>query len=309
MIAYPVTINRGYFGYEVSKDLLEDIIRFDGDIIHVHSYYLFMYDLIALTQKVNQKPLIAHYHGGYPNELLWMLRRLKRLSLPLANKVIATNRTELQRLIGYWRLPKDRAVYIPNGIDTNFFRPLNNIDVEDNLVLFVGNIVPRKGIESLILAFKKCRQKIRDLRLMIVGEGYMRQELETKVRSLGLATSIEFSGRLTHEQLKIVYNRSAVTVLPSEKESFGLVLGESMACSTPVIATITEGSKDIVSHGVDGLLVPQNDMESLTSAICKLVSNKSLRIRMGEKAREKVVRSFSWKKIGGRLKVLYESLR
>jgi glycosyltransferase involved in cell wall biosynthesis len=308
LIAYPVTLNRGYFGYEISIELLSDVIRCDYDIIHVHSYYLLMYDFIALAKKLNNKLLIAHYHGGDPSTLLFPLRFLKRMTLRLADKIITVNKTEKQRLIKYWKLPPEKVVYLPNGADTKLFKPLSGVKKEDNVVLFVGNLIPGKGLELLIPAFVKCRRRIKDLKLWIVGDGYLRPKLEEVVKVLGLSESAKFFGRINHEQLSHIYNRATVTVLPSKKESFGLVLVESMACGTPVVATITEGSVDIISDGIDGLLVPQNDVEALSRAICKVVLNVDLRKKMGENARKKVVEHFSWEKIGERLNTLYRSL-
>jgi glycosyltransferase involved in cell wall biosynthesis len=308
LIAYPVTFNRGFFGYEISKKLLSDIVNCDCDIIHVHSYYLLMYDFVALAKKLNNKPLIAHYHGGDPSMLLFPLRTLKRITLHLADKIIAVNKAERQRLIMYWKLPHEKVVYLPNGVDTNLFKPLNGVEKEDNVVLFVGNLIPGKGLEILIPAFIKCKQYVKDLKLWIVGDGYLRPKLEEKVKALGLSESIKFLGRINHEQLSHIYNRASVTILPSRKEGFPLVLVESMACGTPVIATINEGSVDIISSGVDGLLVPQNNIVELSRAICKIVLDTDLRKKMGENARKKVVEHFSWEKIGRHLNMLYRSL-
>jgi glycosyltransferase involved in cell wall biosynthesis len=309
LIAYPVTFNKSLFGYEISMELLSDTIKCcDYDIIHVHSYYLLMYDLIALIRKLNNKPLIAHYHGGDPSLLRFPFRILKRLTLQLADKVIATNKTERQRLIKYWKLPREKVVYIPNGVDINLFKPLNNVKKEDNIVLFVGNLVPGKGLELLISAFIKCKQYIKDLKLWIVGDGYLKPELEGIIKTLGLSNDVKFFGRTNHEKLSYIYNKATVTVLPSKRESFGLVLVESMACGTPVIATINEGPADIISDGIDGLLIPQNDVDALSKAIYKIVSNIDLRREMGKNAREKVVKHFSWEKISKRLCMLYKSL-
>lgn len=308
LIAYPVTFNRGYFGYEISNELLSDVVRCDYDIIHVHSYYLLMYDFLALAKKLNNKPLIAHYHGGDPSMLLFPLKILKRITLHLADKIITVNKAERQRLIKYWKLPHEKVAYLPNGVDTNLFKPRSDVEKEDNVVLFVGNLILGKGLESLIPAFVKCKQHIKDLKLWIVGDGYLRPKLEEKVKVLGLSEDIKFLGRIKHEQLSYIYNRASVTVLPSRKEGFPLVLVESMACGTPTISTFNEGSVDIISDGVDGLLVPQNNIEALSRAICKIILNVDLRNKMGENARKKVVEHFSWEKIGKHLNMLYKSL-
>jgi len=314
MIAYPVTVNRvmpvrGRFGHEMSVDMIIDLIRSNVDIIHVHSYYLFMYDAIALIIKKNRgKKIVAHYHGGDPSMLLYPFKIIKRTTLPLADKIIATNRTEVKRLINYWGIPKEKVVHIPNGVDTEFFRPLPYIEKSSNVVLYVGNLVKGKGLEMLLKAFAHCKQEIKHLKLWIVGDGYLRPRLELLAQTLGISKDVTFFGRLTHDELRNIYNLAAATILPSEKESFGLVLVESMACGTPVVAIITEGSIEIVKDKVNGLLVPQYDEEAISEAICKIISDRSLRQIMSENARRYAVECFSWEKIKKRLNTLYRSL-
>ena len=308
MIAYPVTFNRGYFNYEISRELHEDIIRSNVDIIHVHNYYSLTYDLIVLLNNVRRKPIVGHYHGGDLSMLLRPFRILKRMTLPLADKLLVTNKFEMQRLVSVCKVPEEKIAYIHDGVDTDFFKPLNAINKEDNLILFVGNLVKEKGVDLLLLAFKKCKQKIKNLRLLIVGEGYMRSYLERMIKTLNLANDVKLAGRLPHDVLRVIYNKATITVLPSKRESLGLVLLESMACGTPVIATINEGAMEIISHGYDGLLVKQDDVTALSEAICRLISDSSLREEMGKRAREKVVRNFSIMEFARKLKELYKSL-
>jgi glycosyltransferase involved in cell wall biosynthesis len=308
MIAYPVTFNRGYFNYEISRELHEDIIRSDVDIIHVHNYYSLTYDLIVLLNNVRRKPIVGHYHGGDLSMLLRPFRILKRMTLPLADKLLVTNKFEMQRLVSVCKVPEEKIAYIHDGVDTDFFKPLNAINKEDNLILFVGNLVKEKGVDLLLLAFKRCKQKVKNLRLLIVGEGYMRSYLERMIKTLNLANDVKLAGRLPHDALRVIYNKAAITVLPSKRESLGLVLLESMACGTPVIATINEGAMEIISHGYDGLLVKQDDVTALSEAICRLISDSSLREEMRKRAREKVVRNFSIMEFARKLKELYKSL-
>jgi len=307
MIAYPVTFNKGRFNYEISRKLLDDIIRSDADIIHVHNYYSLTYDLIVLLN-TSKKPIVGHYHGGDLSMLLRPFRILKRMTLPLADKLLVINKSEVQRLVTACKVPEKKIAYIHDGVDTNFFKPLSTINKEGNLILFVGNLVKEKGVDLLLFAFKKCKQKVKDLKLLIVGEGYMRDYLMKMIKTLDLMDDVKLAGRLSHDDLRVIYNKAAITVLPSKREALPLVLLESMACGTPVIATTNEGSIEIVSHGYDGLLVKQNDIAALSEAICRLISDSSLREEMGKRGREKVVSNFSIMNFGRKLNELYRSL-
>ena len=172
----------------------------------------------------------------------------------------------------------------------------------------MGNLVKGKGLETLLKAFAYCKRRITDLKLWIVGDGYLRSTLGLMAKMLGVYNDIVFFGRLSHDKLRNIYNQATVTVLSSKKESFGLVLVESMACGTPVIATATEGARDIITYGVDGLLVPIGDAVKLADAICTIVSNPELREQMGKNARKKVERKFSWNIIKRQLNEVYTSL-
>jgi glycosyltransferase involved in cell wall biosynthesis len=182
------------------------------------------------------------------------------------------------------------------------------MEKSSDVVLYVGNLVKGKGLEILLKAFARCKQEIKHLKLWIVGDGYLRSRLELLAQKLGISKDVTFFGRLTHDELRNIYNLVTVTILPSEKESFGLVLVESMACGTPVVATVTEGSIEIVKDEVNGLLVPQYDEEAISEAIYKIVSDRSLRQIMSENARRYAVEYFSWEKIRKRLDMLYRSL-
>jgi len=314
IIAYPVTFNRlmprrGRFGHELSIAMVRDLIKNDADIIHVHSYYLLMYDVIAMiVKKFGNKKIVAHYHGGEPSMLLNPFRILKRSTLSLADKIVAINRSEVKRLISYWRIPSEKVVYIPNGVDTTLFRPLNSVGKSDNVILYVGNIVKDKGIDVLWKAYFRCKKRLKDLKLIIVGEGPLRRNLEKIVKLMGLSNSIKFLGRVAHEELVKIYNVASVMVLPSRKEGLPLVLLEAMACETPVITTATEGAMDIVSHGIDGYLVPIGNVDKLADAIYTIISNPELREQMGKNARKKVERKFSWDIVKRLLKKVYTSL-
>jgi glycosyltransferase involved in cell wall biosynthesis len=307
MIAYPVSLNKGRFGYEISKILVEDVIRSDADILHIHNYYSLTYDLIALLN-VKRIPIVGHYHGGDIKMLPYIFRLFKKMSIPMADKLLVTNKFELKRLISNFNLPTEKIAYIHEGIDVNLFKPIGKAYKEDNIVLFVGNLVKEKGIHNLLISFYFCKKKINNLKLWIVGEGYLRDYLQSKAKALGLQNDVRFFGRLSHRELSLIYNKATVTVLPSKSESLGLVMLESMACGTPVVATVNEGSLEIITHMQDGILVPQNDIKALANAICKILSDKDLQLHLAKNARKKVVNEFSLDVFASKLYELYKEL-
>jgi glycosyltransferase involved in cell wall biosynthesis len=310
IIAYPVSLNKGRFNYEISKMLLEDILRSDADILHIHNYYSIIFDIISFYKifKIINKPILGHYHGGSLNMMFPLSRILKRITIPQADKLIVTNRFEAKRLIRSLKISKEKIAYIHDGVDVDFFKPLGDKYKENDLVLFVGNLMREKGVHKLLYAFYLCKKRLKNLKLLIVGDGYLRNYLERKIKEFNLQNDVKLAGRLSFEELRGIYNRATVTVLPSMSESLGMVLLESMACKTPVIATINEGSLEIITHMKDGILVPQNDIKSLSDAICILITNDDLREEMGERARQKVLKSFSFNDFAKNLQKIYKEL-
>jgi glycosyltransferase involved in cell wall biosynthesis len=310
IIAYPVSLNKGRFNYEISKMLLEDILRSDADILHIHNYYSIIFDIISFYKifKIINKPILGHYHGGSLNMMFPLSRILKRITIPQADKLIVTNRFEAKRLIRSLKISKEKIAYIHDGVDVDFFKPLGDKYKENDLVLFVGNLMREKGVHKLLYAFYLCKKRLKNLKLLIVGDGYLRNYLERKIKEFNLQNDVKLAGRLSFEELRVIYNRATVTVLPSMSESLGMVLLESMACKTPVIATINEGSLEIITHMEDGILVPQNDIKSLSDAICMLITNDDLREEMGERARQKVLKSFSFNDFAKNLQKIYKEL-
>ena len=308
MIAYPVNLNGGRFGYEVSRSLVEDVLRCSANIIHVHSYYLLMYDLIALTKKISNKPVIAHYHGGTPDMLLLPFRAPKKVSLFLADKVITINKTELNRLQDYWKVPLENIEYVPNGVNTDLFKPLSDVKKNKNEILFVGNLVKEKGIELAVSSFIKCKREFNDLKLTLVGQGYMKPAIEEKIKRLGITKDVTFLVTLNHKQLNVAYNKATITIFPSKKEGLPLALLESMSSGTPVVTAINDGSRDIVSNRVDGLLINQEGTKAFSEAISDVLSNTHLQTMFGRNSRKKVVENFSQELVSKRIKQIYESL-
>lgn len=314
MIAYPVSIGHGHFNYEISIKLCKDIIRYSKcvNIIHVHNYYSIMFDLIVLLLSIkafltrHKTPVVAQYHGGDPWLLLFPFRFFKKITMRLADKFIVANKAEIKRLMRYYKVPLNKIAYVHDGVDTNFFRPLKNVNKESQTMLFVGNLFKEKGIFALIPILKRCRQKF-NARLYIVGDGPFKSLLERKITEYNLKESIILIGRVNWDQLLLLYNKAMVTILPSEREGFPLALVESMSCGTPVVATITDGSKEIITDEVDGFLIPQDDVESFAEAVCQLLSNATIYEQMSINARKKAVSKFSLERLGEKLHRVYHS--
>jgi glycosyltransferase involved in cell wall biosynthesis len=144
---------------------------------------------------------------------------------------------------------------------------------------------------------------------VIVGEGDLRPEHEAQTAKLGLAQRVVFPGRVVEAELPDYYRLADVTVLPSITmgEAFGLVLVESLACATPVIASNLPGVRTVVSDGQDGFLVEPNSPPDLAEKLGTLLSlTASERLAMGARGRAKVIERYTWEKVTAQLESVYQ---
>jgi len=206
---------------------------------------------------------------------------------------------------------------LPNGVDVQRFSPgppdeglagaLSGAGCK--IALFVGALDrPHyfKGVDRLLEAARLIDRD--DLFLIVAGSGEMREEYRRKAEALDLSDRVAFPGYVPDERLADYYRLADVTVLPSvtSGEAFGLVLLESLACATPVIASNLPGVRTVVADGVDGYLVAPGDVDDLASKLNRILSLPAAeRLAMGQAGRRKVEARYSWERVGDILEGLY----
>ena len=200
---------------------------------------------------------------------------------------------------------------IPNGVDfTRFASPTaSTCRLEDAKVrfLYVGRLDMRKNVPSLIAAFRRHRADHPDSQLIIVGSGFMDPVCRLAAGRLA-GKSILFRGSVSPPDLPAYYHACDVFCsVPTGSESFGIVLLEAMAAGRPVICTDIDGYREIVSDGVDGLLVPAGDTRALADAMTRLALDRKRRLAMGAQGQQ-TARSFDWCRIAARVSKVYEDL-
>ena len=178
---------------------------------------------------------------------------------------------------------------------------------EGHMVLFVGRLVPHKGVEFLLEAIPMLRPSAR---VVVVGEGHHRDLLEASARARGVADRVEFVGGVAQEELPSLYRAADVCVLPSisRLEAFGLVGLESMASERPVVLSDIPGVREVIEDGKEGLLAAPADPEDLAAKINTLLDDPALRAEMGARGRERVLRHFTWEVVGAQFRRIYERL-
>jgi len=224
-------------------------------------------------------------------------RRLRKLDGKIAVSKAAMEFAS-KHVPGYYNI-------IPNGIDLELFSPdvspISEFCDGKLNILFVGRLEKQKGVNHLIEAYRRVKQEVSNSRLIIVGPGTrLCGKYEKKVLRSGLKDVI-FVGGKPQRELPQYYKTADVFCAPATGlESFGIVLLEAMAVGKPVVATNIDGYNSVLTHGVEGLLVPPRDEEMLAQALVSLLTNESLRQEMGARARLKAM-EYSWEHIAQRV--------
>ncbi len=177
------------------------------------------------------------------------------------------------------------------------------------VVGFAGRLVPEKGVDVLLRAFAIVVARHPAARLIVVGDGPSRRELERLAKELGIVNGVEWTGKLTQSEMERRLDAAWVQVVPSRwAEPFGLVAIEAMMRGTLAVVTPAGGLGEIVVDGETGLHVPPDDAASLAAALTRLLGNRPLVERMGAAARERALAHFTKESYVDRLVMMYERM-
>ncbi|RJS84247.1 glycosyltransferase family 1 protein [Candidatus Bathyarchaeota archaeon] len=299
-------------------DLSENI---EFDIIHIHDW---------LTAKAGisskhflNKPLISTIHSteegrsrGLHNPDSFLIDGIEWWMTYEARRVIVCSNSVKWEVESHFSLPHDKVTVIPNGIEVSSFNlNINREEVKrrygikpnERIILFVGRLVPQKGVDMLIKAAPLIVQQHRDARILIAGDGWSRNYLEELARSMGLRDRIRFLGFISDWELEDLMVTADVLVVPSIYEPFGIVALEGMAAGTPVVATNIGGLSEIIEHDRTGVLVYPEDPGSIAWGINKVLSDPKYADWLARNARRKVRKAYSWEAIAKRTVEVYEA--
>lgn len=270
--------------------------RLRFDCIDAHFIYPDGFAAVLLG-KLLRLPVVVTAHGTdlnvYARRLL--LRPLIRWTLKGTQRVICVS-IALKNIVLSLKIPADKVVVIPNGVDLDCFHPVDKsnarlvlgMPLDAEVVLAVGQLISRKGHHFLIQAVAHLRAKFPHLHLFIIGEGSSEKSIQRRISALGLEKQISVIGAVKNDELCRWYSAADVTCLASSREGFPCVLLESLACGTPVVATAIEGTSELVNSLDVGLLV-QQDPVSLSEGL-----ERALQINWVKTVLASHVSSFTW---------------
>lgn len=186
----------------------------------------------------------------------------------------------------------ERISLIPNGLDTDFFRPPTceekaalraelGYKPEDVIVLFLGRLIPSKRADLLLIALHKLSEE-HNVKCIVAGDGSENEELQTLAQELALRERVRFVGAVNN--VRDFYWLSDVFVQPSQFEGLSVALLESMACGLAVVVSDCEGNLELVTDRVNGLTFPVDNAQQLTERLTELIENPALRTVLGKRA-------------------------
>ena len=286
------------------------------DILHVHHAELRQYVCQQIVE--HPTPLIATVHSAnvlvrsYP---AW-LTTIVIANYRRADRLIAVSHYVKDIVIQHGTEPA-RITVIPNGVDARIFKPAPlrairerlGLPTEPFLILFTGNLIPRKGVDVLLKAFHRAAQKYPNLHLVLIGRGPEKENLIHLAHELNIHQHVVFAGYKPLTEMPLWYQACDAFVMPSWAEGLSLSVVEAMACGRPVITTHPDtGTHDAIIPDETGLLTHYGDVDELAHALTRLAASPQLAARLGDAARRKVEESFTWQDIARRTVEVYQDV-
>jgi glycogen(starch) synthase len=292
------------------------------DVFHAHDW------LVATSgiglKHVFRKPLLVTMHSteigrrdGLHTSTEKMIHETEAWLTYEAWRVVCCSDYMMQHVKWAFGLPPDKLSMVPNGVNPHAYERLEKEDLKafrlkyalpnERIVLYVGRLVYEKGIHILINAIPKILAKA-DAKFVIVGSGYMQEQLSNIVKSMGLEHKVLFTGFVDEENLQKLQKVADVSVVPSLFEPFGIVALEAMAAKSPVVVSDTGGLGEIVQHDVTGVKAYPNNTDSLAWGIIKVLTDDGYARALRENAYRVILERYDWDRIAQQTRGMYESV-
>jgi len=279
-------------------------------VFHVHSASRSSFvrkSLISWLGMIFGKKIILHLHGGefmqyYNNECGFFMKWYVESTFNTVDQVVVLSsqwKSNIQKISNNKNIS---VIFNPVVVDNN-----ENVNVEKNIILFLGRVGSGKGFWDILNALSLVKETYGNFVFKYAGDGEV-EKAKKLISDYGLEHCTEYLGWVTGDEKKNVLKKSLIYLLPSYNEGLPMGVLEAMAAKVAVIASPVGGVPDVINNGVNGLLVPVGDTESLSTAIIKLLSSKTLCEELTYNAYNDVVNKFSVDVIIPEIESLYQAL-
>lgn len=301
-----------------AQNILEQEVA-GADIVHLHGFWHLLNNAAVRTLRQHPRPVVMTPNGTLP--ILERKQGVKRawdavLGRPVRAAVdrwIAVSRAEVNQF-AQAGIPADAVQLIFNGLDLGEFEELpapggfrRAQELGDGpLVLYLGKLTPRKGVEHLVEAMTRVRSQ--EATLVVAGNDMgVGQALARQAEKLGLGRRVRFVGLLTGQERLEALSDADLLVYPSTQEIFGLVPFEGLLCGTPAVVSDDCGCGELVARARAGELVRYGQPEAIARAVDGLIEDEARRNRMVARGRDFIEKHFSWPRIAAQTEAVYKA--
>ena len=259
------------------------------------------------------KKIICNQRGSLQQ---WkFLRFFDRLTKCLVTKYIVQTEVAKRKLMWQLHLSEEKFVVIPNAIsiseyeftlDNNKKKKELGINIDNKNIVCVSNLHKGKGHEYLLQAFENVYQNIKNINLLLVGDGNQRVALENQIKGYTSKGNIYFLGK--RSDVKEILKISDLFILATEGEGMSNAIMEAMASGLPVISTDISENRILIKNGYSGILIPSKDVNSLIRAIYLLINDLKNHNILGSNAKNHIINFFNLPAILNRIRDLYSSI-
>lgn len=281
------------------------------DIVHTHSWGTLLEGFIAA--KMAMIPIVIHgEHGTIQSKPFNIF--LQRFFWGKVDHLLSVSNVHANKLAKVIGIQNSKITVIKNGVDTNLFlqgrskilRASFGLEPFDVVIGTVGRLVPVKDQASMIYAFSKLSAELPNAKLLIVGDGPLRDELQNLSRTLGVSSKVVFLGR--RSDIPDIIRLMDIFVLSSISEGMSNTILEAMSASLPVVATAVGGNTELIVSEKTGLLFPEGDIQKFTDALKEMIINRKRAKDMGVAGRVRVEKEFSLKVMVRNYEDLYKAV-
>lgn len=283
------------------------------DIAHCHQYTPWVYSVIAAAG-TNTKIIFTEHGRFYPDFSSWKRKLVNPLLVKITNQVTAISSATKDALTQFEFIPSDKIKVVYNGIkalQVNSEHVSNiktELDIKDESIVFgtVARLDPIKNHKMMLNAFKLVKDRYKNARLIIVGDGEELQNIISTIDQLGLRQDVTLTGYKTNPTSYLA--TFDTYLLSSFSEGTSMTLLEAMSMSKPCVVTDAGGNKEIVLNDETGFVTPNNDAEGFAGAMIKLVENPQRHKKMSEKSADRYRELFSDNAMNKTYEKIYKAL-
>jgi glycosyltransferase involved in cell wall biosynthesis len=287
-------------------------------LLREHRNYQFVYFLMQglhlatglPVARVLRKPIFMKFSGSSLITLMrnsWVGRLELRWLGRWAHRVMVLNEGMENEAAGAG-LDRKQLVWMPNPVDTADFAPCapaaraalrtaRGLDPDTLAVLYVGRLAPEKELASLIDAFALLAARVPRARLILVGDGPLRSELQARATAAGVASEVRFVGRQTVDEVRQWLQAADVFTLVSSNEGFSCSLVEAMSVGLPSVVSDIAANAQLIEPGVHGLHAKVGSADAIADSLVRLLEDADARASMGRAARQRVTENYSTDRI------------